>query len=218
MAACATAAAVAAAASSSAPSLGIFERYLSVWVALCMVIGTLIGVFAPSVNDALAKATVAEVSLPVAVLVWLMIFPMSLRIDFASIKDIALHPRSLLITVLCNWAFQPFLMFGLAMLFFRVAYSGVLSIDKQKQYVAGSVILGGSPCTAMVFVWSTLVNGHAAYTLLQVAINDILVMALYVPTLYLLLDLSGVDIPYLTIVLSIIIFVVVPFGMGALLR
>ena len=200
------------------PGLSIFERYLSLWVALCMLVGTLIGIFAPSVNEGLAKATVAEVSLPVAVLVWLMIFPMSLRIDFASLKDIAKHPRSLLITVICNWAFQPFLMFGLAELFFRAAYTDVLSEDKQKQYIAGSVILGGSPCTAMVFVWSTLVHGHAAYTLIQVAINDLLVMVLYVPTLYLLLDLSGVNIPYLTIVLSIIIFVVVPFGLGALLR
>lgn len=114
-------------------TLGLFERWLSVWVALSMIIGTTIGATAPSVARALNQATVAEISLPVAILVWLMIFPMTLRIDFASLKHVALHPRSLLITLICNWAFQPFLMFGLALLFFRVAYSNVLNVDTQKQ-------------------------------------------------------------------------------------
>jgi ACR3 family arsenite transporter len=167
---------------------------------------------------------------------------MTLRVDFASLKYVTLHPRSLLVTIICNWAFQPFLMWGLALLFFRVFYQRVLDAETQKQYVAGALILGGryalthrccfdytllmclpwshSPCTAMVFVWSQLVHGHAAFTLLQVAINDLLVLVLYVsrvvvcrgrdepllrqvPTLYLLLDLSEVHIPYVTIIVSV---------------
>ncbi|KAG5186384.1 sodium bile acid symporter family-domain-containing protein [Tribonema minus] len=204
--------------SALAHKLDCFQRYLSLWVGLMMIAGAAIGALAPVIPEKLNEATFFDISLPVAILVWLMIFPMTLKIDFASIRYITRHPRSLVVTLFCNWAFQPFLMYGLAKLFFGVIYSSVLDETTQAQYIAGSVILGGSPCTAMVFVWSSMVGGHAAYTFIQVAINDLLLMVLYVPTLYLLLDLSDVEIPYVTIILAVVVFVAVPFLLGAVVR
>jgi ACR3 family arsenite transporter len=167
---------------------------------------------------ALEKVTYANISFPIAILLWIMIYPMTLRVDFESLKYIKKQPRGLLITTIVNWAVQPFTMYALALLFFRVIYGKLLNKETQDQFIAGAVILGGSPCTAMVFVWSTLVNGNAAYTLVQVSVNDILLLGLYAPTLFLFLRASNIPIPYKTILLSVVLYVVTPFIAGFITR
>src|SRR5439155_3843983 len=198
--------------------LNCFGRYLTLWVALSMVCGAAIGATHPEVAQFLGKATVAQVSLPVGILIWLMIYPMTLKVDFEALKNVAKHPRGILITTVINWGVKPFTMFGFTLLFFRVFYSSILNPEERDQYTAGSVILGGAPCTAMVFVWSQLSQGDPAYTLVQVAINDLLILILYVPTLYLFLNVSSISIPWLTVILSVVIFVAVPFLLGFVTR
>jgi len=198
--------------------LGIFQKYLSVWVALCMVGGVILGRLLPGVVGALDRMTVYNISLPVAVLIWLMIYPMMLQIDFGSIKRVGRNPTGLLITLIVNWAIKPFTMFALASLFFRVFYSQVLTPDQVQQYVAGAVLLGAAPCTAMVFVWSYLSGGDAAHTLVQVAINDLVILVLFIPIVALLLGVGGISVPYPTLFLSVILFVVIPLAGGAMTR
>ena len=196
----APAAASAAAAAAPAPtSISFFERYLTVWVLACMVVGGLVGYFAPSVATGLKQAEVGDVSIPIGVLLWLMIFPMLLQIDFASLKRVAIVPGPVLLTSFMNFAVQPFLAYGVAVLFFRVFYVDVLTSKEADAYIAGCVLLGTAPCTAMVFVWSLLVGGNAAYTLIQVAVNDLLVLALYIPIVMLLLGVTGIELPYDTV-------------------
>lgn len=176
------------------------------------------GSAAPGIATALNKATVANISLPVAILIWLMVYPMTLDIDATALRGVFRQPKGILLTCAINWLVQPFSMFVIALLFFRGFYSGALDIDTQKQYVAGAVILGGSPCTAMVFVWSALSHGNAPYTLVQVVVNDAILLVLYAPTLFLLLGATRITVPYDTIVLSVVLFVVVPFTAGFLTR
>lgn len=160
---------VAAAASAARPRLSCFDAYLSLWVLLCIVAGTLIGYYAPSAANALAAAQVSQTSIPIAVLLWLMIFPMLLQIDFAALRHVGRQPGALLLTTGINFAIQPFTMYALALLFFRAIYTTVIPDRKtQDEYIAGAVLLGGAPCTAMVFVWSLLVGGSPGYTLMQV--------------------------------------------------
>lgn len=199
-------------------ALGVFGKYLTLWVALCMVAGSALGVLLPDVATALAEAEVAKISIPIGVLIWIMVYPMMVAVDFGAVADLRREPRGLLVTTLVNWAVQPFLMFGLAMLFFRVAFASVMPEDLQKEYVAGSVILGGSPCTAMVFVWSQLANGDALYTLVQVAVNDLILLVLYVPTVALLIGATGVGLPFGTVGLSVACFIVLPLVAGVLTR
>ena len=198
------------------PHLGWFERWLTLWVLLCMVIGTLFGWYIPSIPDALEKATFANIWLPGSILVWLMVYPMTLGVRWSAIQQIPKHPGGILLTSIVNWGVQPFTMYGLAVLFFNVIYGDILDKETQDQYIAGAVILGGSPCTAMVFVWSVLAHGDANYTLVQVVMNDLILLLLYVPTTQLLLGVSSIELPWDTVFLSVTLFVVVPFALGLL--
>jgi arsenite transporter len=194
--------------------MGFFERYLTLWVAICIIAGTAIGNLWPGVADALSRFTYAEISLPIAVLIWLMIFPMMLQIDFASIKRVGERKQGLVVTTVVNWLIKPFTMFGIAWLFFNVIFADLITPDLAQQYLAGAVLLGAAPCTAMVFVWSYLADGDPAYTLVQVAVNDLIMLVAFVPIVSLLLGIGGVPVPWDTMALSVMLFVVVPLVAG----
>ena len=198
--------------------IGFFEKYLSVWVLLCMAAGILIGKFLPGIPTVLEKLQFAGQNLPIAVLIWIMIYPMMIKIDFQSIKNVGKHPMGILISSGSSWLIKPFLMFGLATLFFKVIFSAFLPADLAQNFVTGAVLLGTAPCTAMVFVWSHLSKGDPAHTLVQVSVNDLLILVLFVPLVQLLLGVNNVHIPWDTLVFSIILFVVIPLAGGALTR
>lgn len=199
-------------------AIGFFEKFLSVWVLLCMGIGVLIGHFLPSAGKFLSTLEVANVNIPIAVLIWFMIFPMMLKIDFTSIKQVGKQPKGLFLTWVVNWLIKPFTMFGIASLFFYVIFKSVIPAELAKDYLAGAVLLGAAPCTAMVFVWSSLVNGNAAYTLVQVATNDLIILIAFVPIVALLLGVGGFFIPWATLILSVVLFVVVPLVLATVTR
>lgn len=194
--------------------MGFFERYLSLWVALCIIIGITIGKFFGSSIVILSSFNIGEVNIPVAILVWLMIFPMMVQIDFSSIKDVGKNPKGLILTLVINWLIKPFSMAFFAWIFFDKFYSAVLSPDLAKEYIAGAILLGAAPCTAMVFVWSYLTKGDPEYTLVQVAINDIVLLVAFIPIVKFLLGVSSVVIPYDTLISSVVIFVVIPLVAG----
>lgn len=198
--------------------IGFFEKYLTIWVLLCMAAGVLIGVYLPQIPSFLSKFEYANVSIPVAILIWLMIYPMMLKVDFASIKQVGQNPRGLVVTWVTNWLIKPFTMYAIALFFFYVVYQSVIPRELGRQYLAGAVLLGAAPCTAMVFVWSHLTKGNPAYTLVQVATNDLIILAAFVPIVGLLLGISGISIPWNTLFLSVILFVVIPLGAGWLSR
>lgn len=198
--------------------IGFFERYLTVWVILCMGAGVAIGVYLPAVPDFLSRFEYARVSIPVAVLIWLMIYPMMLKVDFRSIARVRENPRGLIITWVTNWLIKPFTMYAIALLFFNVIYKGLIAPEMAKEYLAGAVLLGAAPCTAMVFVWSHLTKGNPAYTLVQVATNDFIILVAFVPIVGLLLGISDISIPWATLFLSVALFVVIPLGAGWLSR
>lgn len=198
--------------------LGVFGRYLTVWVALCIVVGILIGKFIPAIPETLDKFTYAQVSIPVAILIWIMIFPMMLKVDFTSIKEVAKSPRGIIVTSGTNYLIQPFVTFAVAWFFFNVVFQNLIPEELALQYLAGAVILGAAPCTAMVFVWSHLVKGDPAYTLVQVAVNNLILLVAYAPTVALLLGVSNVAIPYDTLVLSMVLFVLVPLLAAVFIR
>lgn len=198
--------------------LSIFDRYLSLWVVLCIAVGTTIGYLLPATADALEKATYAQVSLPIAVLIWLMIYPMMLKIDFASILQAGKKPRGVVVTTTSNWLVKPFTMYAFASLFLLVIFSPWIPYDLGKEYLAGCILLGAAPCTAMVFVWSYLVNGDPAYTLIQVAINDAIILFAYAPIVVFLMGVSGISIPWDTVILSVVLFVVIPLFFGYVSR
>lgn len=202
--------------SSTVPEIGFFAKYLTIWVGLAILVGTTIGSLVPSLPETLEKATVHSIWLPGSVLVWIMVYPMMLKVRWSAVRNIHKNPGGLFLTTFINWAVQPFVMYALARLFFDVIYSGILSDQKQSDYVAGAVLLGGSPCTAMVFVWSSLVDGDPSYTLVQVVLNNIILLILYVPTAKLLLNISSIELPWDTVYLSVILFVLVPFVLGAI--
>ncbi|MGE0074175.1 MAG: ACR3 family arsenite efflux transporter [Sphaerochaetaceae bacterium] len=198
----------------STSGIGFFERYLTLWVLLCMGVGVLVGVFLPGIPDFLSQFEYANVSIPVAVLIWLMIYPMMLKVDFHSIRKVGQNPRGLVVTWVTNWLIKPFTMYGIAIFFFYVVYRSIIPRDLARQYLAGAVLLGAAPCTAMVFVWSHLTKGNPAYTLVQVATNDLIILAAFVPIVGLLLGISGIAIPWMTLFLSVVLFVVIPLGAG----
>ena len=198
--------------------LGIFEKYLTLWVIVCMVIGVLIGKFLPSVPDTLSKFEYYQVSIPTAILIWLMIYPMMLKIDFTSIVSAAKKPKGLVVTCVTNWLIKPFTMYAISAFFFYVIFKNLIPIELAKEYVAGAVILGAAPCTAMVFVWSYLTKGDAAYTLVQVAINDLIILILFAPIVAFLLGVDNVVVPMGTLLLSTVLFVVVPLLLGFVTR
>ena len=198
--------------------IGFFERYLSVWVALCIIIGIGIGQFIPAIPETLGKWEYANVSIPIAVLIWLMIFPMMLKVDFKSVRNVGKRPKGLFITCVTNWLIKPFTMFGIAWLFFFVIFKSLIPTELADQYLAGAVLLGAAPCTAMVFVWSYLTKGDAAYTLVQVAVNDLIILVAFVPIVGFLLGIGGIAIPWSTLILSVILFVVIPLSAGIITR
>ena len=198
--------------------LNIFDRYLSLWVALCIVIGTVIGYSSEATARALEKATYAQVSLPIAVLIWLMIYPMMLKIDFASIMKAGKKPKGVVVTTTSNWLVKPFTMYLFASLFLLVIFKHWIPYDLGKQYLAGCILLGAAPCTAMVFVWSYLSDGDPAYTLIQVAINDAIILFAYAPIVMFLMGISDISIPYDTVILSVVLFVVIPLFFGYVSR
>ena len=198
--------------------IGFFERYLTLWVLACMVFGVTIGVLLPGVPEFLSRFEYANVSIPVAILIWLMIYPMMLKVDFHSIKSVGQNPKGLILTWVTNWLIKPFTMYAIAYLFFMVIYRSFLPEATARHYLAGAVLLGAAPCTAMVFVWSHLTKGNAAYTLVQVATNDLIILVAFVPIVGLLLGISGIAIPWMTLFLSVVLFVVVPLSAGWLSR
>ncbi len=198
--------------------ISFFEHYLTLWVALCMVAGVLIGKFLPFIPEFLGKFEFANVSIPIAVLIWLMIYPMMMKVDFKSIKNVGRNPKGLFVTWIVNWLIKPFTMFGIAYLFFHVIFSGVISDSLASDYLAGAVLLGAAPCTAMVFVWSHLTKGNAAYTVVQVATNDLIILVAFTPIVAFLLGVSGFAIPWGTLLLSVVLFVVIPLAGGIFTR
>jgi ACR3 family arsenite transporter len=187
-------------------------------VALCMLSGILIGKFLPALPEFLGKLEYANVSIPVAVLIWIMIYPMMMKVDFKSVKYIGKNPKGLFITWITNWLIKPFTMFGIAWLFFYVIFKNLIPAELAKDYLAGAVLLGAAPCTAMVFVWSHLTKGNPAYTVVQVATNDLIILIAFVPIVKFLLGVSDVFVPWDTLFLSVVLFVVVPLTAGALTR
>ncbi len=198
--------------------IGFFERYLTLWVAICIVVGIAIGEFLPQIPTLLGEFEYANVSIPVAILIWLMIYPMMLKVDFASIVDVGKRPKGILITLVTNWIVKPFTMFGIAWFFFYVVFKAWIPEDLAGDYLAGAVLLGAAPCTAMVFVWSYLTRGDAAYTLVQVAVNDLIILVAFVPIVAFLLGIGGVEIPWDTLLISVGLFVVIPLAAGMLTR
>lgn len=198
--------------------ISFFEKTLTLWVLGCMAAGTLIGQYLPAVPEFLGRFTYADVSLPIAILIWLMTYPMMLKIDFNSIRNVGRNPKGLLVSCGTSWAIKPFLMFGLASLFFLVVFKAFLPAELARYYVAGAVLLGAAPCTAMVFVWSSLTKGNPAYTLVQVAVNDLLVLVLFVPIVSFLLGITNILVPWDTLLFSILLFVVIPLVAGSLSR
>ena len=198
--------------------IGFFEKYLTIWVALCMVVGVLIGKFLPGVPAFLGRFEYASVSIPIAILIWLMIYPMMLKVDFQSIKNVGKNPKGLFVTWVTNWLIKPFTMFGIAWLFFFVIFKTLIPADLAKDYLAGAILLGAAPCTAMVFVWSHLTKGNAAYTVLQVATNDLIILIAFTPIVAFLLGVGGVSIPWDTLILSVVLFVVIPLAGGVITR
>ncbi|MPM19728.1 Arsenical-resistance protein Acr3 [bioreactor metagenome] len=198
--------------------IGFFEKYLTVWVILCMVAGVGVGKYLPGIPEFLSRFEYANVSIPIAVLIWLMIYPMMLKVDFKSIKDVGKNPKGLYVTWTVNWLIKPFTMFGIAWFFFYVVFKGLIPTELARSYLAGAVLLGAAPCTAMVFVWSHLTKGNAAYTVVQVATNDLIILVAFTPIVAFLLGVGGIAIPWDTLLLSVGLFVVIPLLGGAVTR
>jgi arsenite transporter len=203
-------------AGADAPSggLGTFERLLSLWVALAIVVGVAVGQFAPAVPETLSRFEYAQVSLPVAVLIWAMIFPMMVQIDFGAIVGAGREPRGLLVTTGINWLVKPFTMFAIAYVFLLVIFAPLIPEELGRQYLAGAILLGAAPCTAMVFVWSYLTRGDAGYTLVQVAVNDLIMLVAFAPIVLLLLGVSDIAVPWDTVALSVVLYIVIPLAAG----
>ena len=198
--------------------ISFFQRYLTVWVMICMALGILIGKFLPGIPAFLNRFEYARVSIPMAILIWLMIYPMMMKVDFQSIKNVGRNPKGLFVTWITNWLIKTFTMYGVASLFFFGIFKAFIAPELATEYLAGAVLLGAAPCTAMVFVWSTLTKGDPAYTVVQVATNDLIILVAFVPIVKFLLGVSNVTVPWDTLFLSVALFVVVPLAGGILTR
>ena len=196
--------------------MGIFERFLSIWVALAIAAGVGLGLVVPGIFEAVAELEWARVNLVVAGLIWLMIYPMMLKVEPSCLKDVGKKPKGLALTLVVNWFIKPFTMAALGVLFFKHLFSGLVSEADAQQYIAGMILLGVAPCTAMVFVWSHLVDGDANYTLVQVSVNDIILVFAFAPIAGLLLGVTDLTVPWETLLASVVIFVVIPLGAGML--
>jgi ACR3 family arsenite transporter len=203
----------------SAPDgIGFFEKWLSVWVALCIVAGIALGTVLPGVFGVLAGIEYASVNLVVAVLIWAMVFPMMVNVDFASLRHIGDRPKGLVLTIIVNWVIKPFTMAALGVLFFEYIFAPWIQPADAQQYIAGLILLGAAPCTAMVFVWSQMTRGDATYTLVQVSVNDVIMIFAFAPIVALLLGVTDIVVPWATLILSTILYVVIPLAAGALVR
>jgi ACR3 family arsenite transporter len=198
--------------------MGFFERYLSVWIGLCILAGITLGLIVPNVFEAIAGLEYASINLVVAIFIWVMIYPMMVNVDFASLKDVGKKPKGLCITLIVNWLIKPFSMAGLGILFFDHIFSGLVDPQDAKEYIAGMILLGVAPCTAMVFVWSQLVRGDANYTLVQVSINDIIMVFAFAPLVALLLGVTDIIVPWETLLLSVLLYVLIPLAAGYVTR
>lgn len=198
----------------AATPIGIFERYLTLWVALCILAGLVLGNLMPGLFSALAALEYASVNLMVAVLIWAMVYPMMIAIDLGSLKAVGRRPKGLVITLVINWLIKPFTMAGLGVLFFDYAFTGFINRADAQQYIAGLILLGAAPCTAMVFVWSQLTKGDPNYTLVQVSVNDLIMVVAFAPIVALLLGVTDIAIPWETLVLSVVLYIVLPLIAG----
>ena len=198
--------------------MGLFERYLSLWVALCIAAGVALGARFPALFALIADLEYASVNLVVAVFIWVMIYPMMVNVDFASLRDVGKKPKGLCITLVVNWLIKPFSMAALGILFFEHIYAGIVDPQTASEYIAGMILLGVAPCTAMVFVWSQLVRGDANYTLVQVSINDIILVFAFAPLAAWLLGVTDIVVPWATLLLSVVLYVVIPLAAGYLTR
>ena len=198
--------------------MGLFERYLSVWVGLCIIAGVLLGNLFPGAFAVVAGLEYAHVNLVVAILIWVMIYPMMVQVDFSAIKDVGKRPRGLVLTLVVNWLIKPFTMAALGWLFFRVLFADLVDPQSANEYIAGMILLGVAPCTAMVFVWSQLTRGDPNYTLVQVSVNDIIMVFAFAPIAAFLLGVSDIQVPWQTLLLSVVLYVVLPLVAGALTR
>jgi arsenite transporter len=203
---------------STAEGMGVFERYLSLWVALAIVAGISLGQFLPTVPETLSRFEVAQVSIPVAILIWAMIFPMMAQIDFSAVLGVRRQPKGLIITTSVNWLIKPFTMFAISWLFLMVIFRPLIPAELAREYLAGAILLGAAPCTAMVFVWSYLTRGDAAYTLVQVALNDLIMLFAFAPIVVFLLGVSNIQVPWDTVALSVILYIVIPLAAGYFTR
>lgn len=199
-------------------AISAFQKYLTIWVVLCMAAGILIGKYLPDIPAFLNRFEYAKVSIPMAILIWLMIYPMMIKVDFQSIQNVRKSPKGLFVTWITNWLIKPFTMYGVAALFFFVLFKAFITPDLATEYLAGAVLLGAAPCTAMVFVWSSLTKGDPAYTVVQVATNDLIILIAFVPIVKFLLGVSNVTVPRDTLILSVALFVVIPLAGGMLTR
>ncbi|MGQ7846449.1 ACR3 family arsenite efflux transporter [Granulosicoccus sp. 3-233] len=198
--------------------MGIFERYLSVWVGLCIIAGIVLGQLVPGVFQAVAALEYAHVNLVIAVFIWVMIYPMMVQIDFTAIKDVGKKPKGLALTLVVNWLIKPFSMAALGWLFFKVFFAAWVDPQSANEYIAGMILLGVAPCTAMVFVWSQLVKGDPNYTLVQVSVNDIIMIFAFAPIAAVLLGVSDIVVPWETLLLSVVLYVLLPLLAGVLTR
>ena len=208
------------AAETSAPSggIGFFEKWLSVWVALSIAVGIGLGSVVPNIFQFLAGLEYASVNLVVAILIWGMVYPMMVNVDFASLRHIGDRPKGLVITIIVNWLIKPFTMVALGILFFEVLFAEIIAPADAQQYIAGLILLGAAPCTAMVFVWSQLTRGDATYTLVQVSLNDLIMIFAFAPIVALLLGVTDIEVPWQTLILSVGLYVVIPLLAGAATR
>lgn len=198
--------------------MGFFERYLSVWIGLAILAGILLGQMAPALFEAVAALEYAHVNLVIAVLIWLMIYPMMVQVDFSSIKDVGKRPQGIWLTLVINWLIKPFSMAALGWLFFRVLFAGWVDPQSANEYIAGMILLGVAPCTAMVFVWSQLTKGDANYTLVQVSINDVIMIFAFAPIAGFLLGITDITVPWGTLLISVVLYVLVPLLAGVVTR
>lgn len=198
--------------------MGIFERYLSVWVGLSILAGVVLGNVAPSVFAAVAAIEYAHVNLVIALFIWVMIYPMMVQIDFSAVKDVGKAPKGLVLTLIINWLVKPFTMALLGWLFFRLVFADLVDPQTASEYIAGMILLGVAPCTAMVFVWSQLTKGDPNYTLVQVSVNDIIMVFLFAPLSALLLGVSDIQVPWETLLLSVVLYVLLPLIAGVATR
>jgi ACR3 family arsenite transporter len=202
----------------SASPMGLFESYLSLWVGLCIIAGLGLGTLLPDIFQLFASLEVANVNLVVAIFIWVMIYPMMVNVDFSSLKDVGKKPKGLCITLVVNWLIKPFTMAALGIFFFEYLFAGLVDPQTAKEYIAGMILLGVAPCTAMVFVWSQLVKGDANYTLVQVSINDIIMVFAFAPLTALLLGVTDIVVPWETLLLSVALYVVIPLAAGYVTR